>query len=70
MISTTCIAALLLHFALTPPPRLIPPDPLSEPPQAHALSTPSPRWSAQALAQWRGPWVLRPGLYDHRYITW
>ncbi len=30
-----------------------------------------PRWSAQALAAWPGPWVTRPGgLYDHRYITW
>ncbi len=28
------------------------------------------RSSSQALATWGGPWVLRPALYDHRYITW
>jgi len=35
-----------------------------------SLQAAPPRWSARALATWGGPWDLRPGLYDHRYITW
>ena len=27
-------------------------------------------WSPEAHAEWGGPWLLRPGLYDHQYITW
>ena len=70
MLSTTCIAALLLHLACTAPSHVVPPEALGETAQAHPLSTPPPGWSAQALAEWPGPWILRPGLYDHRYITW
>lgn len=34
------------------------------------LQAATPRWSRQALAKWGGPWDTRPGLYDHRYVTW
>jgi hypothetical protein len=78
MTPTTLIATLVLLFASTAPAPLVPPDalpetiqaPLSEAIQAHPLSAPSPRWSAEALAAWEGPWDLRPSLYDYRYVTW
>jgi hypothetical protein len=69
MSSITCIAALLLFTATTPPP-LVPPDALPEAVQAHPVSAPPPRWLEQALAVWGGPGIARPSLYDYRYITW
>jgi hypothetical protein len=69
MNSTTSIAALLLLLASTAPPRpAVPPEALSETVQAHPSSAPS--WLAKALEAWRGPWIVRPDRYDHRYITW
>jgi len=70
MSSTTFIAALLLVLASTAPPPVVPPDALPEAVEAHPLSAPPPKSSAEAYAAWGGPWLLRPNLYDYRYITW
>ncbi len=70
MTPTTLIASLMLLFASTAPAPLLPPDALPEAIQEHPLSASPPRWSAEALAAWGGPWDLRPSLYDYRYVTW
>jgi len=71
MSSPTCIAALLLVFAAsTAPSAVVPPDALPEAAQVHPQSAPPPTSSAQAFADWGGPWLLRPNLYNYRHITW
>jgi hypothetical protein len=81
MSSTISVAAVLFLFAAA---RAAPsvshqPPPIPEAVFAHPaaesapeLQTEPPRWSAQALSAWPGPWimVMREGGYDHRYITW
>ena len=62
----TCIA-LLLVFSPHP---IVPPAALPEAVEAHAQAASPPGWLAEAMAAWRGPWIVRPDLYDHRYITW
>jgi hypothetical protein len=83
MSSTFSVAALLVLLAVARaapgvPHAVEPPPPLPEAVLAHPaagtapeLQAELPRWSAQRLAAWPGPWESRPGeLYDHRYITW
>ncbi|TMA22091.1 MAG: hypothetical protein E6J88_14830 [Deltaproteobacteria bacterium] len=62
----TCIA-LLLVFSARP---IVPPAALPEAVEAGRRPSSPPGWPAQATVAWRGPWIMRPDLYDHRYITW
>ena len=62
----TCVA-LLLVFSTRP---VMPPAALPRAVESDARPTSPPAWLAQAAAAWRGPWIARPDLYDHRYITW
>jgi hypothetical protein len=78
MSSTLSAVALLLLIASAVPARdvvhpaaAVPEAVLAHPAAQTSLPAQAvPRWSAQALASWAGPWEMRPGLYDHRYITW
>jgi hypothetical protein len=62
----TCIALLLVLS----PSSTVPPAALPEVVEADPRPASPPAWLAQAPAAWRGPWIVRPDLYDHRYITW
>jgi hypothetical protein len=75
--SSTISAALLFLFASALAPKVSRPAlALPEAVLAHPAAEtdpsqqPAPRWSAQALAAWPGPWGMQAGLYDHRYVTW
>ena len=59
--------ALLLVFSPRP---IVPPDALPEVVQAQPAPASPPRWLVEATSSWGGPWIVRPDLYDHRYITW
>lgn len=62
----TC-AALLLVFS---PPPMVPPAALPEAVEATSRNAEQPAWVARLRETWQGPWIVRPDLYDHRYITW
>ena len=72
------IAALLLLSASVAAPAVprapveVPEAVLAHPAADPSLQAEPPRWSPQALAKWGGPWEMemRPGHYDHRYVTW
>ena len=78
MRSIISVAALLLPLAsATPRNASAPALRLPEEILAHSAAEENPllralpwRSSPQAFATWSGPWILQPGLYDHRYVTW
>jgi hypothetical protein len=82
-ILSSLAAALLVATAAAPPQALPGPVALPEAVLAHPAAgdlslqaPPPPRWSAQALNRWPGPWGSpdglrpRPDSYDYRYVTW
>jgi hypothetical protein len=77
MSSTISVVAFLLLSAAATPVVSGSAVPLPQAVLAHpaaesepSLQPPLRPWSSEAFASWGGPWLLRPGLYDHRYITW
>jgi hypothetical protein len=83
MSSTISVVAAALLLAISAPtkhetsrpmvslPEAVLPHPVAGLESSVQSAPPSPRWSAQALAEWAGPWGPTPGgYYDHRYVTW
>jgi hypothetical protein len=62
----TC-AALLLVFCPRP---MVPPAALPEAVEATSQRPEQPAWVARLRETWQGPSIVRPDLYDHRYIAW
>ena len=67
LMSALTSVAVLLVFSTRP---VVPPGALPQAVESDARPASPPAWLAQAAAVWRGPWIARPDLYDHRYITW
>jgi hypothetical protein len=68
LVAASAGAAPVVSGAAAPLPQAVLAHPAAETnPSGQALLHP---WSPEAYAAWGGPWLLRPGLYDHRYITW
>jgi len=62
----TCIALLLVFSPRPVVPRAALPEAVDAEPQPASPTG----WLERATTTWRGPWIVRPDLYDHRYIIW
>jgi hypothetical protein len=68
LLSASTAGAPVISGAAVPVPQAVLTHPAAE--TNPSLQPPPRPWSPEAYAAWGGPWLLRPGLYDHRYITW